>query len=300
MVNKRSYFTIQIDVKNEFTNSEIDLENPIDQILYAMGSSNNDEDQGKWFNKNRIIIIFKVNTRKRRTQLEKYCESYLPLEMVDFKCRDIKKRDISTIINSMEKKGFKNESNNCIIEKVVFEDTKVFENHNNWFEWQKQVYKMIYKDNKHGKIVKPDHREIISLVDIKGNSGKSSFFKFLYSHDKERIGRFTYGTAGQLRSAAVNLGEKKVYIIDLARTKAPRDSEEDLLAVIEDLKSGILFSPFYGKNNELIMNPPIVIISSNYKFSMGTLSKDRWSIYEIKNKKLGRKNKILNEKKLKK
>ena len=33
------------------------------------------------------------------------------------------------------------------------------------------------------------------------------------------------------------------------------------------------------------MDPPAIILSSNYEFNYKLLSTDRWSVYEIKNKK---------------
>lgn len=116
---------------------------------------------------------------------------------------------------------------------------------------------MVYKEN--GKLKEPDMRSIISIADFKGNSGKSSFFKYLYVKDRENVGRITYGSASQLRSASIAMGKKKLYIIDLARSKAKDDKQEDLLSVIEDIKSGTIISPMYGKNSELIMEPPHII-----------------------------------------
>jgi hypothetical protein len=115
----------------------------------------------------------------------------------------------------------------------------------------------------------------------------------------EKIGRISYGSASQLRSQAIRIGEKEIYIIDLTRTKGKNDREEDILSMCEDLKSGMVISPFYGRNGELIMKPPHIIISANYQFTKGSLSEDRWSIYEIKNNKLGPRNALLKESKIK-
>ena len=42
----------------------------------------------------------------------------------------------------------------------------------------------------------------------------------------------------------------------------------------------------YGNAANLLMEPPHIIVSSNFLFKMSSLSKDRWEILEIKNKKL--------------
>ena len=139
--------------------------------------------------------------------------------------------------------------------------------------------------NKDNSIKKADPRKIISILDRNGNHGKSSFFKYLLIENSDDVGRVGYVSAGQLRSRAMNMGPKKIYIIDLARTKSKGDSGLDILSTIEDLKSGLVISTFYGRANSLIMDPPTIIISSNYEFDYESLSKDRWLVYEIRSRK---------------
>ena len=123
----------------------------------------------------------------------------------------------------------------------------------------------------------------------KGNSGKSSFFKWLYFKHNEAIGRIGYGSASQLRSSAVNIGKKKLYIVDLARSKSKDDRQEDLLSVLEDLKSGLVTNAMYGSGRTLMMEPPHIIVSSNYVLKYELLSEDRWEVYQItKSNKLKR------------
>ena len=45
----------------------------------------------------------------------------------------------------------------------------------------------------------------------------------------------------------------------------------------------------YGRNNELIMEPPHIVLSVKYPFQKGSITKDSWQIDEIKNNKLGKK-----------
>lgn len=94
-----------------------------------------------------------------------------------------------------------------------------------------------------------------------------------------------YDTAAQLRTRSMNMGPKKIYRIDLARTKSKGDSELDILSTIEDLKSGVVIGAFYGRSDSLIIDPPIIIISSNYEFNYESFIKDRWLVYEIKSRK---------------
>lgn len=51
----------------------------------------------------------------------------------------------------------------------------------------------------------------------------------------------------------------------------------------------------YGRGNSLIIEPPHIIVSTNYLLSYENLSRDRWEVFEIdsKNQKLGPKNRLL-------
>lgn len=50
---------------------------------------------------------------------------------------------------------------------------------------------------------------------------------------------------------------------------------------MEDIKNGFITSSFYGKGKSLLMNPPHIIISSNYVLNQNLLSEDRWISYKI-------------------
>ena len=124
--------------------------------------------------------------------------------------------------------------------------------------------------NNNWKLKEADERKIINIVDKHGKSGKSQFFKYLYVKNEKQIGRISYGSAAQLRSSLVNLGERKIYIIDLPRTKGKYDSHFELLSVIEELKSGCVINAMYGRGNSLIIEPPHIIISTNYLLDYDT------------------------------
>ena len=42
----------------------------------------------------------------------------------------------------------------------------------------------------------------------------------------------------------------------------------------------------YGSGRTLLMEPPHIIVSSNYNLDYNLLSEDRWEVYEISDKKL--------------
>ena len=133
--------------------------------------------------------------------------------------------------------------------------------------------------------MKNKYRAIISRVDLKGNSGKSSFFKWIFLQNPNRVGRISYGSSSQLRSILTKGSAKKIYIIDLPRSKERNDNEIDLLSAIEDLKTGFVINNMYGDGGALIMEPPHVIVSSNYILDRDALSQDRWVNCKIDNQK---------------
>lgn len=85
--------------------------------------------------------------------------------------------------------------------------------------------------------------------------------------------------------AVVNIGPKKIFLIDLPRAKGHNDSEVELLSVLEQIKNGaILGVNLYGSGESLLFSPPIVIVSANYILQQDLLSKDRWESYKIDSK----------------
>lgn len=91
-----------------------------------------------------------------------------------------------------------------------------------------------------------DSREIIHLIDREGCTGKSKFAKKIVFDHPYDVGVITYGTTSQINSSIVNLGPKKLYIIDLTRAKCKTDSERDLIAGLESGKNGKGTAPFNG------------------------------------------------------
>ncbi len=293
MENKNSYFLLKIKLPFELQNSRgfnEKLNNAVDQILYSMGAENTRNNHVLKKDDNSLqLYIFRTNNRKRKGQLNKFCERYLDPEWnLTYETKGLSISEVPSLIQqAKEKKNYRLDGDYSYEGR----DIKVFDNKENWYQWQTEIYKMIFHSDGRPRV--RDDREIISLIDFRGNSGKSSFWKYLYVNYKKEIGRLTYGSASQLRSQIVKIGSKPIYIIDLTRTKGEFDRQEDLLSLIEDAKSGFVISPMYGANAELIMDPPTIILSANYKFEEGSLSEDRWSIYEIKDNKLGKKNALL-------
>lgn len=262
--NKNSYFTIKlIDIKQ----SKFDrTQNQVDLIFSAMRATNN------WYSfwnptRNQLIYLFHCEARKRRGQLVKLCESQFD-EKQDWNATAVTKFTfVQDVARLKTNKNFKviHEPGPIGGSEYNADDIKIFDDLTCWYPWQTKVYDMIFDSI--NRIKPADPRHIISIVDETGNSGKSSFFKWIFYHHNKDVARLEYGTASQLRSAVVNLGKRKLYIIDLARTKGKEDNEFDLLAGIECVKNGLISQLMRGSGAHLIMEPPHVIISSNYYLS---------------------------------
>jgi len=81
-----------------------------------------------------------------------------------------------------------------------------FKNQNNWFTWKKKFYDMLFTE--HGTYREADERKIIFIEDLKGKTGKSKFWKYLYSKDSDTIEVLNEATSNQLKSNIVKLGGK--------------------------------------------------------------------------------------------
>jgi hypothetical protein len=286
--NKGSFFYIEIKLPNlygiESNKVEEKIETNIDIILGNIGATSNIY---KFKSKEKFLYLFSTYKRKRKGQLVKLIEQNLvSKDLIEgYNCLPFLKNEFNESLNTLKK----SQSLKLVSEPIIFDgysgkDLKVFQNKENWYEWQKKIYKELFHES--GEIKEPNPREILALYDENGNNGKSSFFKYLYYHHSDEIGRITYGTASQLRASLNSLGSKKIYIIDLSRSKSKNDSEIDLLSAIEDLKNGVVPTSMYGSGTTLLMDIPHILISSNYIFDQSLLSKDRWKIYSIENKNL--------------
>jgi hypothetical protein len=297
--NKNSYFTLDVKIQDD-DQSDVkykeELENKIDLVFSALGTSYNQTYQFRKTDRKRIIYFFRTEKRKRRGQVVKFCDAYLPDDLV-YKASAITKSYLDLSLVKLENdNNFVRVEEPCTFDDYNGEDLAIFENEKNWFPWQRDVYKMIFHPD--GTFREAHQRHILSIIDVDGNSGKSSFFKYLLFKNPLGIGRLTYGTASQLRASSVNAGPKKLYLIDLARTKSKNDSEECLLSAIEDIKSGLIVQNMFGSSKHLLMQPPHILISSNYRLKYSLLSKDRWQIFKIgDNKKLGKLNQVIEEQK---
>jgi hypothetical protein len=179
---------------------------------------------------NEAIFIFKTNTRKRIGLLRNALSKNLNIiefsnELDDFKkatylsgkCEALTKTQFNILLNKFkESNEYKIHQENQLNYKYNAKDIEILFDNKNWHKWQKKLYDLIF--NAQGRIKPADNRKIIFIEDPKGNSGKSSFLKYLYYKYKNDIGLITEGTSTQLKKSIVTQGGKKIYCVDLPRT----------------------------------------------------------------------------------
>lgn len=243
----------------------------------------------------RMIFLFKTNQRKRKGQLIKFCDRFLPKNTgYGYVAEGITKVYMEEQLKKLDQnKEYQIKTSST---KYEGDDIKILNQRNNWKPWQLTIYNKFFNQDLSFK--KGEERKIYSLIDTEGKSGKSIFYKWLLVNvGEDKIGKITFGTASQLRTSIVSMGTKKMYILDLTRTKGKNDNEEDLMSVLESIADGMVSSMMYGKGETLLMEPPHVMITSNYLLDYELLSMDRWKVYEIlPDGTLGKENEIFHHK----
>ena len=108
------------------------------------------------------------------------------------------------------------------------------------------------------------------MYDPLGNTGKSKFVKLICVNRPTELCKISFGTSHQLRTALISAGPRKCYFIDIPRVsskgtslKSQENSESSLIEVltlVEDAKNGFLTSSMWGRNGQLLMDPPHIVI----------------------------------------
>ena len=146
--------------------------------------------------------------------------------------------------------------------------------------WQSQLLEFL-------TLVKDDPeyrtRKILYVEDRVGNSGKSFFTKYLRTGQKVlKAFKLPVNNVDRLLSATNLLVKREqqidLIVIDITRTMGSDQHLEDLWAAIEDIKNGHVLDVMYGKFNEAIFEPPLVVVFTNQKMQdhADRLSQDRW------------------------
>jgi len=143
-----------------------------------------------------------------------------------------------------------------------------------FYDWQKTVHDLIK--------VEPDERAIYWIFEGVGNCGKSAFVKNMVIEDKALF--CNGGKANDLINLIynTNMDDCNIIIWDLPRENRGKVS----YSTVEAVKNGMICNTKYETGTK-VFNPPHVVIFCNYPPEQThDLSKDRWQIFEIKNKKL--------------
>lgn len=162
-------------------------------------------------------------------------------------------------------------------------DITILDEPKNRFPWQAEIIDKIFEKNE-TTVKDPDDRTIVWISCEEGNTGKSKLVKWCcVNHDT--CVKVSFGSSGQLRSAIISAGPRLVYFVDVPRTLGSDDSIHSLMSALEDLKGGFVVSAFYGKSQQLIIDPPHIVVFSNKDCPTQMMSKDRWDCYFINYKK---------------
>lgn len=130
----------------------------------------------------------------------------------------------------------------------------------------------------------PDDRTIFWIYSLAGCIGKSKLVKYCAYTMRDRFHRFALGNAMQMTSALINVGARQVYLGDIPRTPSSVQKQSEMICVIEDLKNGFLSGSMYGKEAELIMDCPTVVIMSNCPPPWTSMTGDRFRCFQIESK----------------
>jgi len=131
--------------------------------------------------------------------------------------------------------------------------------------------------------MKPSDREIIWVVGVKGNEGKSWFQEFLES--KFGWHRAICGMDIKMKKGNIchalrkrSLMSTNVFLFDVGKSKT---FDEINYGVLEKIKNGRIVADKYNTAELKFYTPNIVVVFSNGRPNTRELSKDRWKIFQI-------------------
>jgi len=149
-------------------------------------------------------------------------------------------------------------------------------------KWQKELFEILTGDQQ--AFLKD--RKVIWVQDS-GNTGKSWFQKWLRVGQKKLVVRALPVSSVDRLISAVHILNKTykvdAYTIDLTRTQGQDQSYNDLFSAVEQIKNGQIIDVMYGKYNESIFAPPMVLVFTNNKIEdfQNYLSPDRWEVFTV-------------------
>jgi len=304
--NKNTYFRVvfEFDIKNSHVDVEterIKLKEKIDIFLTKISASDDYFEITELDNINRLELLFRTSTRKRLGVVKNTIIKTIDLKDTDKSSLALKdeierikwsgENDHKPILTSCiacTKSQFYEKLDYCTrnsnkyniqsdISKYEGKDIELFNNKNNYHDWQLKLESLLFE--KDGEFTEANDREIIFILDEEGCSGKSTYWKYLLVKHNRELGLLSEANTSQIKAALYKMGRRKLYIVDLPRTKS-KMGVNDLINVLEQPKSGIIINNRYGQNDTLLVPPCHIVISGNY-LPYGSLSPDRWKVFKI-------------------
>lgn len=132
-----------------------------------------------------------------------------------------------------------------------------------------------WQEELHQKVLNTPHpRQILWYWETIGNTGKTTFAKWLARSYPEKVQVFVGGKHADVAFALDSA--KSIFIFDFAR------SSKDFLnyGLLEQVKNGVVFSGKYESASKEF-NIPHVIVFANHEPEYDQLSRDRWDTYHI-------------------
>lgn len=139
----------------------------------------------------------------------------------------------------------------------------------NLLSWQAEVI---------GILGAQSEREILCLVDLRGNTGKSILGKWLEANKILDVCPVISEEYNDYTGYCMEY-PREGYMFDLPRCISTRRMMA-LWSGIETIKNGLLFEK-RNHPRKMWIEPPKIIVSTNHWPPVDALSKDRWQIYQI-------------------
>jgi len=136
--------------------------------------------------------------------------------------------------------------------------------------------------------IKPSDREVIWVIGRKGNEGKTWFQEFLAS--KFGWSRVICGMDIRMKKSSIchilskrSLMTTDIFLFDVGKAKTDDDMNYEL---IEHVKNGRTLAGKFDSKELKFHTPNIIVVFSNEKPDVDQLSKDRWTIFQIRDEEL--------------
>lgn len=124
----------------------------------------------------------------------------------------------------------------------------------------------------------PNDREINYIIDLRGNTGKSKFAKYMWFHHGALF--LPWGKTGDILNYVAKNKDAGIFFFDLSRSKPADWARDDISAAMEQIKNGMIVNMKYVTCGEVFM-PPHVWCFSNQAPNLSSMSRDRWCFWLI-------------------